>query len=185
MLNDTSKHLLRASSAKLLASLIAVVLVIAGLFGGVARAQLAGTGAIAGSVQDPSGAVVAKATITATNTDTNVSTTRTTTGAGDYNITPLLPGPYTVTVAAPGFEGYKQENVTVDALATVSLDVKLTVGKANETVTITTAPPVLETVWMRRLAASWTTRCIRTCRCRWAEAWRASRTSGARLTSST
>jgi hypothetical protein len=60
-------------------------------------------------------------------------------------ITPLLPGPYTVTVAAPGFEGYKQENVTVDALATVSLNVKLTVGKANETVTITSAPPILET----------------------------------------
>ncbi len=145
MFVNTFKHLSRAASPKFLANFIAVAVVIAGLFGGVARAQLAGTGAIAGTVQDPTGAVVAKATITATNTDTNVATTRTTTGAGDYNITPLLPGNYTVVVAAPGFEGYKQENVTVDALATVSLDVKLTVGKANETVTISTAPPVLET----------------------------------------
>lgn len=145
MSDTTSKHLSRAASTKFIANFIAVVLVIAGLFGGVARAQLSGTGAIAGTVQDPTGAVVPKATVTATNTSTNVSTVRTTTGAGDYNITPLLPGPYTVVVAAPGFEGYRQENVTVDALATVSLNVKLTVGKANETVTISSAPPVVDT----------------------------------------
>ncbi|HEY4382473.1 MAG TPA: carboxypeptidase-like regulatory domain-containing protein [Acidobacteriaceae bacterium] len=145
MFDNTSRHLSGASSAKLLATLIAAVLVVAGLFGGVAQAQLAGTGAIAGTVQDPSGAVVAKATVTATNTGTNVQTTRTTTGSGDYNITPLLPGNYTVTVAASGFEGFKQENVTVDALSTVSLNMKLTVGRASETVTISTAPPILET----------------------------------------
>jgi hypothetical protein len=143
MFNDTLKHPTHAS--KLVASFIAVVLVIAGLFGGVARAQLAGTGAIAGTVQDPTGAVVPKATVTATNTATNVSTTRTTTGSGDYNITPLIPGPYSVTVVAAGFEGYRQENITVDALATVSLNVKLTVGKASETVTISSAPPVVDT----------------------------------------
>ena len=50
-----------------------------------------------------------------------------------------------MTVAAAGFEGYKQENVTVDALETVAVNVKLTVGQANETVTVTSAPPLLET----------------------------------------
>jgi hypothetical protein len=120
-------------------------LTLAVVFGGVARAQMAGTGAIAGTVQDPSGAVVANATVTAIDVDTNVPTTRTTTKAGDYNITPLTPGNYMVTVTAAGFEGYKQENITVDALATVSLNVKLTVGQASETVTVTSAPPVLDT----------------------------------------
>ena len=67
------------------------------LFAGSAMAQIAGTGAISGTVTDPSGAVVAGATVTATNIGTNVQTVRTTTKAGDYNITPLFPEHYTVT----------------------------------------------------------------------------------------
>jgi hypothetical protein len=110
-----------------------------------AYAQLSGTGAISGTVEDPTGAVVVGATVTVTNVDTNVATVKTTTRAGDYDIATLIPGTYTVTVAAAGFEGYKQENVTVNALETVSVNVKMTVGQATETVTITSAPPLLET----------------------------------------
>ena len=96
-------------------------------------------------VWHPSGAVIANAQVTATDVVTNVQTTRTTTKAGDYNIAPLIPDTYTVTVTAQGFEGYKQENVVVDALVTVGLNVKMTVGRADETVTITAAPPLLQT----------------------------------------
>ena len=77
---------------------------------------MAGTGAISGTVTDSSGAVVGGATVTATLVDQNTSTVRTTTGAGDYSITPLTPGNYTLTVAAKGFETFVQENITVDAL---------------------------------------------------------------------
>ena len=122
-----------------------VLLVLAGLAGGMAGAQLSGTGAISGTVVDPSGAVVAGAKVTATNVDTNVSTTRSTTRAGDFNITPLIPGTYTVTVVAIGFEGYKQENVTVNALETAAVNVKVSVGQATETVTVSSAPPPLDT----------------------------------------
>ena len=125
--------------------LVVLLLAVVGIAGSVARAQISGTGAVSGTVQDPSGAVVANATVTATNIGTNVQTIRVTTKAGDYNITPLLPGTYTITVAAQGFEGYKQENVAVDALVTVGLNVKLTVGRADETVTVTAAPPLLST----------------------------------------
>jgi hypothetical protein len=124
---------------------MAAVLVLAGVAGSVARAQLSGTGAIAGTVQDPTGAVLTGATVTVVNVDTNVATTRTTTKAGDFNISALIPGTYTATVEAAGFEGYKQENITVNALETVGLNVKLTVGQATETVTITSAPPLLST----------------------------------------
>jgi hypothetical protein len=124
---------------------MAFVLVLAGAAGMMAHAQLSGTGAISGTVEDPTGAVVVGASVTVTNVDTNVNTVRTTTRAGDYNISALIPGTYTVTVAAAGFQGFKQENVTVDALVTVSVNVKLTVGQATETVTITAAPPLLET----------------------------------------
>src|ERR1035441_2030383 len=90
-----------------------VLLALAGLTGGMAHAQLAGTGAISGNVQDRSGAVVAGAIVTATNIDTNAITTRTTTSAGDYNVTPLPPATYVVTVTAPGFEKYVQKNLNV------------------------------------------------------------------------
>ena len=93
-----------------------------------ARAQMAGTGAISGTVTDASGAVIPNATVTAIAVDTNVKTVRSSTGAGDYNITPLTPGVYTVIVTAPGFEKFVQENVTVDALTTVAVNIKLAVG---------------------------------------------------------
>ena len=121
------------------------LLLVAGVAGSMAHAQLAGEGAIAGNVQDPTGAVIANATVTATNVATNVSTVKPTTKAGDFNMSDLIPGTYTVTVEAAGFEGYKQENITVNALETVGLSVKLTVGQATETVTITSAPPLLQT----------------------------------------
>ena len=124
---------------------LAVLVTFALVMTGAAYAQLAGTGSITGTVQDPSGAVVGNATVTATNVNTNVVTTRTTTKSGDYNVSGLIPGTYTVSVTSAGFEGYKQENVTVDALNTVEVNIKLSVGASSETVTVTSAPPVLDT----------------------------------------
>ncbi|MGO8759016.1 MAG: TonB-dependent receptor [Terracidiphilus sp.] len=110
-----------------------------------AWAQMAGYGAIAGTVTDSTGAVVPGATVTANLVSQNTRTVRASTGAGDFNITPLTPGLYTLTVNAKGFENFVQENVTVNALQTVVVDVKLTIGAAQQTVTVTAAPPVLET----------------------------------------
>ena len=108
-------------------------------------AQTGGTGSIEGAVTDPTGAVVAGATVTAANTLTGVKTTNITTKAGYYVIPLLHPGPYTVTVAASGFGTLTQENVIVDALATVALNPVLTVGTAVQSVTVTTEPTMLMT----------------------------------------
>lgn len=121
------------------------ILALALLFSGVAQAQMAGYGAIAGTVTDPSGAVIKGATVTANLVSQNAKTTRTSTSTGDYNVTPLTPGIYTLTVSAKGFETFVQENITVNALQTVPFSVKLTVGAAEQTITVTEAPPVLET----------------------------------------
>jgi len=115
------------------------------LTGGRALAQTGGEGAIEGNVTDGTGAVVPGATVTATNVGTGVKTSRPTNSDGFYNIAPLLPGIYTVTVSAKGFENYVQDNMDIQALHETGLNVSLKIGSQNETVTVSDAPPQLET----------------------------------------
>jgi hypothetical protein len=109
------------------------------------QAQLSGKGTISGTVSDPSGANVPHATVTATNVATEVHTTRTTTSDGYYVLSPLDPGTYNVTVTAQGFKTLTQDKVVVDALQVVGLNIVLQIGTVAETVTVTTAPPALDT----------------------------------------
>lgn len=110
-----------------------------------AAAQTAGEGSIVGTVTDSTGAAIANAKITATDTATNIATTRFTSTAGFYTIAPLPPGTYTLQVTAKGFKTLDQENVVLDALQTRAFSPVLSVGTANETVTVTAAPPVIDT----------------------------------------
>lgn len=110
-----------------------------------AAAQIAGTGAISGTVADTSGAVIPNATVTATENSTHVSTARKSSSTGYYVISPLTPGIYTVIIEAQGFQKFVQADVTVDALQTATVSPKLTVGSVTETVTVSTAPPPLQT----------------------------------------
>lgn len=110
-----------------------------------ASAQIGGSGAIQGRITDPDGAVVPNATVTATNVATGVALTRKATSAGDYLISPLPPGEYSVTVAAEGFSLLKQEHVIVNATRSTGLDVRLKVGSQTQQVLVTSAPPVLDT----------------------------------------
>jgi len=109
------------------------------------RAQVAGDGAINGQIVDKDGRVIAHAKVTATNTETGVATARETTGSGDYSISPLQAGNYNVEVVAKGFQRLLQENVQVDSAQKVGLNLKLSAGGDNETITITDAPPNLDT----------------------------------------
>ena len=110
-----------------------------------AMAQLSGKGGITGTVEDKTGAVIANATVTATNTANGVSTVTKSTGAGDYNFSNLDPGIYSVTTVAPGFEKLTQQNIHVDALATQTYNPALQIGAANVQITVSAAPPQLET----------------------------------------
>ena len=110
-----------------------------------ANAQLAGKGAISGTVFDATGAAIPGASITATNTATAIAVTTTSTSAGDYSFSALDPGKYNVTVTANGFETLAQKDLEVNALETLTYNPKLPVGATDVSVTVTTAPPALET----------------------------------------
>src|SRR6185437_15814331 len=135
-----SRYLAAIGRALSLFALIALMAIPA-----VLKAQTAGEGSITGTVTDSTGAAISNATVTATNTATNVATTRTTTGAGTYQIAPLPPGIYTVTVAAKGFKTLTQQNLDVVALGVLGFNPVMSLGEASETVVVTAAPPMLDT----------------------------------------
>lgn len=111
----------------------------------MARAQLSGRGAVTGRVADSTGAAIPGASIVVTNDATGVSVTTASTSAGDYSLTTLDPGIYTITVSAQGFQKLSQKNVHVNAMESQTFNPALTVGAATETVTVNAAPPQLET----------------------------------------
>ena len=92
-------------------------------------------GSIQGTITDPSGAEIPGATIVISNPDTGYTHTLSSDKSGFYSLGPLNPGPYTIVVSAPNFEGLKA--VTVVRTGTVtSGNEKLTLGKATETVEV-------------------------------------------------
>ena len=70
---------------------------------GFAFAQVQ-SGRIVGTVYDQSHAAVPKATVTVVNTATNISRRVLTDAGGDYVVTPVDPGTYSVSASAPGFQ---------------------------------------------------------------------------------
>jgi len=99
------------------------------------RAAAQAGGAIEGTVTDSSSAVVANASVTATNVNTGISTSRTTTPAGFFSITLLIPGKYTITVSAAGFETFRQENFFIDNEHVSAFNPNLKIGAQSGTVT--------------------------------------------------
>ena len=83
--------------------------------------------------------------MTATNIVTNVQMTRVTDVRGNFTISPLPPGQYRVEANARGFQRLVEEGVTVSGVQMAGLKLKLPVGAANETVTVTAAPETLNT----------------------------------------
>jgi hypothetical protein len=149
--NKTVGYLPLGLSRRLLAhccSLFACLMLVSGLalVGGLTlHAQSTTGGGIKGTVLDPDGKVVPNASVTATNTETGVATQVKTNSAGEYSIQPLQPGNYNVETVVTGFQRLLQENVTVDALSVLGYNPKLTVGGDTTTITITDAPPFLDT----------------------------------------
>jgi hypothetical protein len=103
------------------------------------------SGTLVGTVQDSSGAAIAKATITAKENETGTVYQSVTNDTGNYTIPGLPPGRYTVTVAATGFKKDTHENVDVLLNSTTRVDVDVVPGSVNEEVLVTAAPALLQT----------------------------------------
>ena len=101
-------------------------------------------GEVTGTVEDPSGAKVQKATITLTNDDTTATITTRSTSTGTYVFDDVLPGKYTVQAEATGFEKYVVHGVIVQVQQVNTVDIHLATGNVQTSVTVTASAPLLE-----------------------------------------
>lgn len=97
------------------------------------------TATISGTVTDPTGAVVAGATVTATNVDTGVALSQTTNTQGFYSFPELPVGKYTIDVKMSGFKAYQQTGLVLDVNQALVVDVPLQVGEVSEKVEVSSS----------------------------------------------
>src|SRR5712691_11955097 len=107
--------------------------------------QTANTGAIAGSVSDPSGAPVAGAAVVINSEATGEERDLTTDAEGNFAVPLLTPGNYDLTVRAPGFEPLVLKSVRVQITEVSRLKIQLTISGAKEQITVSAKPPLLQT----------------------------------------
>ncbi len=90
------------------------------------------TGSIRGTVQDPSGAVVQGAMVSARQTETGLTRTATADPSGAYVLLELPVGHYELQVEAKGFQKYMQQGVTLNVNETATIPVHLAVGAESQ-----------------------------------------------------
>jgi len=103
------------------------------------------TATIVGTVRDASGAVVPGATITATEVNTGIKTEVKSGPDGNYVITPLKIGAYSLTVDAQGFQKVVRQNIVLNVQSGIRVDFSLKVGSVTQTVEVSGAPPLVQT----------------------------------------
>lgn len=91
---------------------------------------------VTGTVADPQGGVIPGVTVTALNTETNVSTEGVSNAQGVFTLQQLSPGPYKITAALSGFKTFVREGITLRTAETVTVNVGLSPGGLEETITI-------------------------------------------------
>jgi hypothetical protein len=107
-----------------------------------ARGQF--TASIQGTVQDTSGASVAKAQVNLVNTATGATKATASDSAGNYRFLSLAPGSYKISVMASGFSN-AEADVTLLTEQNVNVPISLKIGSARETVVVSTEAPIVDT----------------------------------------
>jgi hypothetical protein len=101
-------------------------------------------GTLNGTITDPAGALVPGATVIATHNTTGVESKTTSTSSGTYTLPYLPAGTYTIRVSAPGFDTSTAENVILRVAQVMTVNLKLRVGRMNQTVVVSSTPELLE-----------------------------------------
>ncbi len=109
----------------------------------VAHAQTA-SGEVNGTVTDKSGAAVIEATVRLTNQGTKITNEASTNSGGHFVFINVQPGPYALTVEKRGFKVAKVAAFNIDVNQTLTQNIPLDLGAVSETVTVTTASPLLQ-----------------------------------------
>jgi hypothetical protein len=125
-----------------LLGLLAIVLLVCPLT--TSAQQLNAT--LSGVVTDTSGAVIPNATVTVTQTTTNAIRTVQSDASGNYVVTSLPAGTYTVGVSYAGFENYLAKNVVLNVAEKRGLNIQLKTGSTSTTVTVEAAATTVDTV---------------------------------------
>jgi Carboxypeptidase regulatory-like domain len=106
---------------------------------------------IAGTVKDPSGAVLPGVVVEATS-PALIEKVRTavTDGTGQYRIEDLRPGAYIVTFTLQGFNTFRREGIELTGSFTATVNSEMTVGALAETITVSGETPVVDVQSARR-----------------------------------
>jgi hypothetical protein len=107
------------------------------------EAQTTTEGAIAGTVEDPSGAIVGGAAVTIHNVATNAEIALTADNSGYFKAPLLEPGTYTVTLSANGFGSYRADGVLVQVGQVTTIEPHLALASTSSSVEVTESAPVL------------------------------------------
>jgi hypothetical protein len=99
-------------------------------------------GGIRGIVRDEQG-VIPAAQLTLLNEDTNISRSSSTNGIGEYALTDIVPGLYTLRASQTGYKTFERRGLIVGTQDFLTLDVTLEVGTIHEEVTVTGETPIV------------------------------------------
>ena len=103
------------------------------------------SGDILGTVRDPSGAVLPGVTVTLTNAGTGLSRNSVTDASGDYLVTNLPIGTYSVTAQLDGFQTATATGIRLQVDQRARINLELKVGTVSETLTVSAQAPLIDT----------------------------------------
>ena len=102
------------------------------------------TGAITGSITDPSGAAVPSAKVTATEVSSNIASETQSDVRGSYSFPSLRPGVYRIEVEATGFRKLVNPSIEVRVNDRLEINLTMVLGAISESVEVNAAPPLVE-----------------------------------------
>jgi hypothetical protein len=135
-------HLRQGVAGKTLAG--GLIAILAALTLSVTAVGQANQGSIAGTVTDPSGAVVVAAKVTAKETSRGTTYQTVSTSAGTYRFPNVNIGTYDLTVNVTGFKTATLKGVEVQVATTAALDIRLAAGTINEIVVVNADAPSVQ-----------------------------------------